>query len=159
MSRPELPGERTDAVVCGLRLQDGQPLRYKGRMNYQESGITPLLCDWEPGLSLAPLETHQILVFRVDLGPRRAVDRPELLSEWELLSPEEQARALRFVLPRDGRRYVLCRGSLRLLLAQLISISAEEVAFCFGPGWQAGAGGHRRTRSDATSALQCDALR
>ena len=69
-------------------------------------------------------------------GPRTASrgDRPERLSEWQLLSPEEQARALRFVRPRDGRRYVLCRGSLRLLLAQLIHISAQEVAFRFGPG-------------------------
>ena len=50
------------------------------------------------------------------------------------LSSEEQTRALRFVRPRDGRRFALCRGTLRLILAQFIQVSPRDVGFRFGAG-------------------------
>jgi 4'-phosphopantetheinyl transferase len=70
----------------------------------------------------------------VELGPVQAVEAPKTLPVWSILSPEEQARALRFVRPRDSRRFVLCRGALRLVLAQLLQISPRAVVFRFGAG-------------------------
>jgi 4'-phosphopantetheinyl transferase len=73
-------------------------------------------------------------VLRLDLGAGPEVDRLEDLSEWPVLSPEEKARALRFVRFRDGRHFVRCRGGLRLILAQLTGTSASALVFCFGRG-------------------------
>ncbi|MGC8643321.1 MAG: 4'-phosphopantetheinyl transferase family protein, partial [Isosphaeraceae bacterium] len=89
---------------------------------------------WQPGEGLAALRPGQTYVFRVGLGPRQETDQLERLSEWPILSAEEQARALRFVRVRDGRRFVLCRGALRLILAQIVHVDPRDVAFRFGPG-------------------------
>lgn len=116
----------------GLRAETA--LRYKREMNNPENNHAPLLCNWHPDQSLAPHWRCQTRVYQVDLGLRHETDRPERLPEWPIVSAEEQARALRFVRPRDGRRFVLCRGALRLILAQLIQVSPGDVAFRFGPG-------------------------
>ena len=129
---PALRGPGPTGVCLGLQ---GVPiLRYKREMNDLASGDAPLLCNWEPGVGLASLRPGQTYVFRVDLGPRQETDQLELLSEWPILAAEEQARASRFVRVRDGRRFVLCRGALRLILAQLVQVPPQDITFRFGPG-------------------------
>lgn len=83
---------------------------------------------------MIPLAAGQVHVYRVGLAARQEIDRPDLLAEWAILSPEEQGRALRFVRPRDGRRFVLCRAALRLILGGFAGVAARDLAFRFGPG-------------------------
>jgi 4'-phosphopantetheinyl transferase len=47
----------------------------------------------------------------------------------ELLSADEVARARRFAFPRDRRRFVVARGTLRSLLADFLGVQADEIAF------------------------------
>lgn len=49
-----------------------------------------------------------------------------------VLSPEERARAERFVFDRQRQSYELSQGALRLLLAGYAGCPAQEVAFQFG---------------------------
>jgi 4'-phosphopantetheinyl transferase len=51
----------------------------------------------------------------------------------DLLSPEEKARADRFVFPRDRDSYTLSQGALRLLLASYLIIPAREIRLTSGP--------------------------
>jgi 4'-phosphopantetheinyl transferase len=48
-----------------------------------------------------------------------------------LLSADEVARAKRFVFPRDRRRFVVARATLRLLLANYLGVEAHEIAFAY----------------------------
>ena len=79
-------------------------------------------------------QAGETCVLRVDLDPRPECDDLEQLRQWSVLSEAERARASRFVRPRDGRRFAVCRGSLRLILGQLTNASPQAVAFRFGPG-------------------------
>ena len=49
----------------------------------------------------------------------------------EVLSADELARARRFVFPRDRRRFVVARGTLRLLLADYLGVQPYEIAFAY----------------------------
>lgn len=80
------------------------------------------------------LEDDQVRVYAVDLGAGVEGDRFAELAEWAWLSPAERARAERLVRPRDGRRFVRCRGALRTILGRLLDLPAAEVAFQTGPG-------------------------
>jgi 4'-phosphopantetheinyl transferase len=94
----------------------------------------PLLFDWGPRdhwLELKPDETH---VLRVELGDKGDADEPSLLTGWTVLSEEERARALRLVRGRDRRRFVVCRGALRMILGRILQIPPETVHFHSGPG-------------------------
>lgn len=51
---------------------------------------------------------------------------------WRVLSVEEQARAERFHFPRDRRRYVVGRATLRTRLAGYLGCPAQAVGFCYG---------------------------
>ena len=78
---------------------------------------------------------HEIRVLRVDLGPRASPDDDlAALPEWHCLSEDERIRGLRFVRPRDRRRFVICRGSLRMILGRLLTITPDRVVFRSGPG-------------------------
>jgi 4'-phosphopantetheinyl transferase len=94
----------------------------------------PMFCDFGPGADLTTPDHYEIRVLRVDLGPMGDTDRPDELPHWAHLSEEERVRGLRFVRPRDGRRFVICRGSLRLILGQLLEIPPGLVSFRSGPG-------------------------
>ena len=48
------------------------------------------------------------------------------------LSDTEKQRAARFVFERDRSRFITCRGLLRAVLAQLLSLSPVEVTFNYG---------------------------
>ena len=103
-------------------------------MDDRNRPIPPLLCDWASGMELARPQAGETCVLRVDLDPRPECDDLERLLQWSVLSEAERARASRFVRPRDGRRFAVCRGSLRLILGQLTNASPQAVAFRFGPG-------------------------
>lgn len=46
-----------------------------------------------------------------------------------LLSHDETARALRFVLARDARRYIVARASLRIVLGNRLGVPPDELTF------------------------------
>ena len=95
----------------------------------------PVLSDWQPDGVWRPLDPHEIRVLRVDLGPRAGQDDDlAALSEWNCLNEDERTRGLRFVRPRDRRRFIICRGSLRMILGRLLTISPDRVEFRSGPG-------------------------
>ena len=48
------------------------------------------------------------------------------------LSDTEKQRAARFVFARDRSRFITCRGLLRVVLAQLLSLNPVEVTFNYG---------------------------
>jgi len=56
----------------------------------------------------------------------------EINAHYELLSREEQARALRFRVERPRSDFVLTRATLRLLLAHYVGSSPHEVHFRYG---------------------------
>lgn len=58
---------------------------------------------------------------------------PERQAElWGILSKDEQARAERFHFPRDRRRYVVGRGTLRMRLAAYLGCPPAAVALSCG---------------------------
>ena len=67
---------------------------------------------------------------------------------------------LRFVRPRDGRRFALCRGALRLILAQLRSRFLPRMwSSASDPGGKPELAARIRPGRHASAAVQCDALR
>jgi 4'-phosphopantetheinyl transferase len=84
--------------------------------------------DWEapPAPSLSPDEAQLFLV---------ALDLPdaEVSALRAHLSPDEAARADRFVFPRDRRRFAVARGSLRELIARYTGQHPRAAAFSYGP--------------------------
>lgn len=75
------------------------------------------------GVSLA---AGAVDVWRVTLGA-------ELAAEGALsLSPDEAARAARFVFERDRERFVAARGWLRKVLAGYLGVAPATVAFAYG---------------------------
>ena len=104
-------------------------------MNGLTPGPRPGLHDWIRESPLAPLVGGEVRVLKVDLASAgRSDDDPTTLAEWPILADDEQARALRFVRPRDRRRFVICRGSLRVIMSHLLGVAAQRVAFQAGPG-------------------------
>lgn len=78
-----------------------------------------------PGVTLPLQAVH---IWRVDLDrPPDALDRLSAV-----LDPAEQARAARFVQPRDRRRYSAARGALRWLLGGYIGQAPTEVQLDYG---------------------------
>jgi 4'-phosphopantetheinyl transferase len=63
----------------------------------------------------------------LDVSPTR------LNSLFELLSPEERERALRFRFPRHRDHFIAGRGILREILAARLEIAARQVRFIYGP--------------------------
>jgi 4'-phosphopantetheinyl transferase len=94
---------------------------------------TPVLADWNPGMIVSDLAPHESRVWVVDLdsGLNGEDDQeaPEPDAARALLSADEQARADRFVRPRDRRRFARCRAALRDILGQLLAIQAASVRF------------------------------
>ncbi|XSG76157.1 4'-phosphopantetheinyl transferase family protein [Herpetosiphon llansteffanensis] len=55
--------------------------------------------------------------------------RPQRSRFWAVLNPEEQARALRFHFERDQVRYMICRGAMRLILAEYLGNDPTGLEF------------------------------
>ena len=58
---------------------------------------------------------------------------PAIVAEYAtFLSADEQDRADRYAFARDSRRFIVGRGLLRILLAQLLDIAPQQVAIMYG---------------------------
>jgi 4'-phosphopantetheinyl transferase len=97
--------------------------------------IRPSLSDWRHDVVLPAVHATEIRILAVDLRARDHADTDlSAYREWAILCGEERARAARFIRPRDGRRFLLCRGALRIILAQLLATAPEHVVFRGGLG-------------------------
>jgi 4'-phosphopantetheinyl transferase len=98
----------------------------------------PAIVDWRRGCRLSPLREAEVRIVRIDLGLGNGSDDEAgdltSLPEWTVLSEAEQARGLRLIRHRDRRRFVICRGAIRMILGQLLAIPAHEVVFRGGTG-------------------------
>jgi 4'-phosphopantetheinyl transferase len=82
---------------------------------------------WPAPPSGVSLKSSSLHLWSVDLDAETEADfRP-------LLNAQEQDRAARFHFPRDRRRFVVCRGLLRKLLAFYTGTSAEQIEFACNP--------------------------
>jgi len=104
-------------------------------MSFPKHEAPPRLCEWRPENEVTPLEDGEIRVLKVDLGAVGSHDDDSgAFPEWRILDEAERARALRFVRPRDRRRFILCRGALRLVLGKLVDDPPAAITLRFGPG-------------------------
>ncbi|ABX05767.1 MAG TPA: hypothetical protein DEF47_05840 [Herpetosiphon sp.] len=55
--------------------------------------------------------------------------RPQRSRFWAVLNVEEQARALRFHFEHDQVRYTICRGAMRLILAEYLGRDPSSLEF------------------------------
>jgi 4'-phosphopantetheinyl transferase len=76
-----------------------------------------------------PLLQHDVHVIRIPLQ----VEDDTLDRLKTLLSPEEVARADRFKVPQPRRHFIVCRATLRQLLALSLNCAAKDVEFDYGP--------------------------
>ena len=76
-----------------------------------------------------PLHADEVHVWQASLdADPAAVER-----FFGYLSPVEKERAARFLSPRDGNRFAVCRGILRELLGGYLRCPASEVRLGAGP--------------------------
>nr|AFB69900.1 phosphopantetheinyltransferase family protein [uncultured bacterium] len=95
-------------------------------------------CD--PNPAPTGLRADEVLVVRGSLDPEDAS------SLEPLLSPEEAARAARFVHARERARYTVSRGRLRMLLAGLAGADPMDLAIETGADGKPRVGGDSRIR-------------
>lgn len=81
-----------------------------------------------PHLRLAPLAPCVVQVWVIFLPHVRA----SLESLRGILSPEESRRAARFAFERDQQRFILARGTLRVLLAEYLKQDPDRISFRYG---------------------------
>ncbi len=96
----------------------------------------PLLLDYvaRPSWPAREPGDREVHVYRVDLAAGPEGDAFRDAPEWGSLSADERARAERLVRPRDGRRFVRCRGALRTILGGLTGVPGPSLSFRAGPG-------------------------
>jgi 4'-phosphopantetheinyl transferase len=75
------------------------------------------------------VNSGEIHLWRVDLDVADARQR----KLEKLLSEDEQARAARFLFPRDRARFITCRGVLRELLARYLGEDPRGLRFGYAP--------------------------
>ncbi len=80
---------------------------------------------WEPGPLRPRLGDGAVHVWRADL----AAVSDHLI---EVLSPDERARAERFLKARDGRLWARCHGVLRVLLGRYLDSDPRRLRFATG---------------------------
>jgi 4'-phosphopantetheinyl transferase len=71
------------------------------------------------------LNANEVHVWSVSLDQAQS----QMANAAATLCPEEQARARRFHFERDRNRFVVARGSLRLLLGRYLRVSPSEIIF------------------------------
>jgi 4'-phosphopantetheinyl transferase len=76
------------------------------------------------------LEVGDLHIWRVWLDQQSAVYLSQL---GQLLSPDEQERAARFHFPHHRERYIVARGTLRLLIGRYLACQPESINFSYGP--------------------------
>jgi 4'-phosphopantetheinyl transferase len=82
---------------------------------------------WEPGPAEPRLAADAVDVWQADLAAPAAA-----AAAGDALSPDERARADRFVRPRDGDRWAAARGLLRALLAAYADADPRGLRFVAG---------------------------
>ncbi|MFZ0546949.1 MAG: 4'-phosphopantetheinyl transferase superfamily protein [Candidatus Promineifilaceae bacterium] len=92
--------------------------------------MTKIIEQWLDPPEKVVLEAGDLHVWRVWLDQQSAVYLAQLR---EILSPDERERAARFHFPQHRERYIVARGTLRLLLGRYLGRSPESVAFTYGP--------------------------
>jgi 4'-phosphopantetheinyl transferase len=84
---------------------------------------------WKPRPNRLELAENEIHVWRASVECDETV-----LRQFEAtLSSDEQARAERFVFPRDRNRFIAVRGILRELLGRYVSRPPADIEFDYGP--------------------------
>ncbi len=82
------------------------------------------MAPWEQAPARPALAAGEVHVFRLRIAPRPAPS---------VLSPDERARADRFVFDRDRIQFAETRAALRRLLAGLLGRDPAAIAFAEGP--------------------------
>lgn len=75
------------------------------------------------------LAGHEVDLWQIDLS----LDTVQLQRLASTLSADEQERAARFYFPRDRKRFIAARGSLRQILSRYLAMDPAELRFCYGP--------------------------
>ncbi|WP_299490291.1 4'-phosphopantetheinyl transferase superfamily protein [Acaryochloris sp. IP29b_bin.137] len=83
---------------------------------------------WQPSREVIPLTPYALHIWRLSLHPQADIDH----RLWQLLSKDEQQRALRFVRSQDQTQFVQVRGTLRLLLGQYLNVPGVSLEFDYG---------------------------
>lgn len=73
-------------------------------------------------LTIPPQAIH---IWQVNLD----LSKPQLSNLWDLLSPTEQQRALRFKFDQHRNRFIAAKGSLRILLSRYLSKDPVSIDF------------------------------
>jgi len=84
---------------------------------------------WSQPPSRRPLAPDDVHVWCVVLDRDEASRRPLA----EVLAPDERVRADRFHFARDRGRFIVARGTLRLILAAYVDLEPSRIAFRYGP--------------------------
>ena len=96
----------------------------------------PELREWRVGVHEPDLASDEVRVWLVELDaglkPGDDEETAEPGPELGLLAADEQARAARFIRPRDRRRFVSCRAALRQILGGLLDASPGSLQFRAG---------------------------
>ena len=84
---------------------------------------------WNPPPKVFVLARHEVHVWRanLDLTPAR------LQSLYQILAPDEQARAGRFRFQKDRDNYTAARGLLRTILGRYLDMEPAQLSFGYGP--------------------------
>jgi 4'-phosphopantetheinyl transferase len=96
----------------------------------------PVLREWSTGVHERGLAADEVRIWLIELdaglkpGDDAATAEPG--PELDLLAADEQARAARFIRPRDRRRFVRCRAALRQILGGLLDASPGSLQFRAG---------------------------
>lgn len=80
---------------------------------------------WNHANAPAPLRAGEVHLWRAQLSPTD--------STRAALSPDDWLRAGRFHFDRDRERFIASRGIQRQVLAQYLSVEADEIQFSAGP--------------------------
>src|SRR6185436_5020996 len=90
--------------------------------------ITSSSQTWQVPAEQPSLGSNEVHVWRLSLK------QPVVIVEslYQMLSPDEQARANRFHLERDRRHFIVARAGLRKLLGQYLGIKPTELRFAYG---------------------------
>jgi 4'-phosphopantetheinyl transferase len=83
--------------------------------------------NWPAGPAAPLLLAGEVHVWRVPLG-----NGPQFAACRAVLSPEEMARARRFVFAKDSERYITAHGALRLILSRYIPCEPWAIQFAAG---------------------------
>jgi 4'-phosphopantetheinyl transferase len=89
-------------------------------------GNAMITTPWQPLPAHPKLQTQAVHVICADL--QRTVSQ----TDWEILSPLEQARADRFKFSIHRQRFILAHANLREILSRYTSLPAAKIEFTLG---------------------------